>query len=103
LVEEKKRWVRHAWAIFKPGGGPALLVNPQLLEPRKTEITVMFSDIAVLRKFLKSSTQELAVFLNAYLSIRPDRIRRRQFRSDAQRRGDGVWGRRTNKRMRIHA
>jgi adenylate cyclase len=46
-----------------------LLVNPQLVEPRKTEITVLFSDI---RGFTTISerldAQELALFLNGYLS-----------------------------------
>jgi adenylate cyclase len=46
-----------------------LLVNPELVKPRKTEITVMFSDI---RGFTTISeqldAQELAVFLNQYLS-----------------------------------
>jgi adenylate cyclase len=46
-----------------------LLENPDLVKPRKTEITVMFSDI---RGFTTISerldAQELALFLNSYLS-----------------------------------
>jgi adenylate cyclase len=71
LVEEKeKRRVRTAFGQYlSPEVVRRLLVNPQLVEPRKTEITVMFSDI---RGFTTISerldAQELAIFLNQYLS-----------------------------------
>jgi len=71
LVEEKeKRKVRSAFGQYlSPEVIRRLLVNPQLVEPRKTEITVMFSDI---RGFTTISerldAQELALFLNGYLS-----------------------------------
>jgi adenylate cyclase len=71
LVEEKeKRKVRTAFGQYlSPEVIRRLLVNPQLVEPRKTEITVMFSDI---RGFTTISerldAQELALFLNGYLS-----------------------------------
>jgi adenylate cyclase len=46
-----------------------LLVNPELVEPRKTEITVMFSDIRGFTTISeKLDAQELALFLNQYLS-----------------------------------
>ncbi len=71
LVEEKeKRKVRSAFGQYlSPEVIRRLLVNPQLVEPRKTEITVMFSDI---RGFTTISerldAQDLALFLNSYLS-----------------------------------
>ena len=71
LVEEKeKRRVRAAFGQYlSPEVVRRLLVNPQLVEPRKTEITVMFSDIrgftTISEKF---DAQELALFLNQYLS-----------------------------------
>lgn len=71
LFEEKeKRRVRSAFGQYlSPEVIRRLLVNPRLVEPRKTEITVMFSDI---RGFTTISeqldAQELAVFLNQYLS-----------------------------------
>jgi len=71
LVEEKeKRRVRTAFGQYlSPEVVRRLLVNPQLVEPRKTEITVMFSDIrgftTISEKF---DAQELALFLNQYLS-----------------------------------
>jgi adenylate cyclase len=71
LVEEKeKRRVRHAFGQYlSPQVVRRLLVNPKLLEPRKTEITVMFSDIRGFAAISeKLDAQELAVFLNAYLS-----------------------------------
>ncbi len=46
-----------------------LLLNPQLVEPRKTEITVMFSDIRGFTTISeKLDAQDLAIFLNQYLS-----------------------------------
>src|SRR5271154_2340582 len=71
LVEEKeKRRVRTAFGQYvSPEVIRRLLLNPQLVEPRKTEISVMFSDI---RGFTTISeqldAQELASFLNEYLS-----------------------------------
>jgi adenylate cyclase len=71
LVEEKeKRKVRTAFGQYlSPEVIRRLLLNPQLVEPRKTEISVMFSDI---RGFTTISeqldAQELALFLNEYLS-----------------------------------
>jgi adenylate cyclase len=71
LVEEKeKRRVRDAFGQYvAPEVVRRLLKNPQLVEPRKTEISVMFSDI---RGFTTISeqldAQELAGFLNEYLT-----------------------------------
>ena len=71
LVEEKeKRRVRTAFGQYlSPEVVRRLLLNPQLVEPRKTEISVMFSDI---RGFTTISeqldAQQLALFLNEYLS-----------------------------------
>src|SRR5262249_19795866 len=46
-----------------------LLVNPQLVEPRKTEVSVMFSDIRGFTTISeKLDAQDLARFLNEYLS-----------------------------------
>jgi adenylate cyclase len=71
LVEEKeKRRIRTAFGQYlSPEVVRRLLVNPQLVEPRKTEITVMFSDIRGFTTISeKLDAQELAVFLNQYLS-----------------------------------
>jgi adenylate cyclase len=71
LVEEKeKRRVRTAFSQFvSPEVVRRLLVNPELVEPRKTEITVMFSDIRGFTTISeKLDAQELAIFLNQYLS-----------------------------------
>src|SRR5258706_3633019 len=71
LVEEKeKRRVRSAFGQYlSPEVVRRLLVNPQLVEPRKTEITVMFSDIRGFTTISeKLDAQELALFLNQYLS-----------------------------------
>ena len=71
LVEEKeKRRVRTAFGQYlSPEVIRRLLRNPKLVEPKKTEITVMFSDI---REFTTISenldAQDLALFLNQYLS-----------------------------------
>ena len=71
LVEEKeKRRVRTAFGQYlSPEVIRRLLLNPRLVEPKKTNITVMFSDI---RGFTTISeqldAQELALFLNQYLS-----------------------------------
>src|SRR5262249_16471212 len=71
LVEEKeKRRVRSAFGQYlSPEVIRRLLVNPQLVEPKKTEITVMFSDIRGFTTISeKLDAQELALFLNQYLS-----------------------------------
>ena len=71
LVEEKeKRRVRTAFGQYlSPEVIRRLLLSPRLVEPKKTDITVMFSDI---RGFTTISeqldAQELALFLNQYLS-----------------------------------
>ena len=70
LVEEKeKRKVRRAFGHYlSPEVIRRLLVNPDLVEPRKTEITVMFSDIRGFTTISeKLDAQELALFLNSYL------------------------------------
>jgi adenylate cyclase len=71
LFEEKeKRRVRSAFGQYlSPEVIRRLLVNPQLVEPRKTAITVMFSDIRGFTSISeKLDAQELALFLNQYLS-----------------------------------
>jgi adenylate cyclase len=71
LVEEKeKRRVRSAFGQYlSPEVIRRLLVNPQLVEPRKTDITVMFSDIRGFTTISeKLDAQDLALFLNEYLS-----------------------------------
>src|SRR2546428_1084159 len=71
LFEEKeKRRVRSAIGQYlSPEVIRRLLVNPQLVEPKKTEITVMFSDIRGFTTISeKLDAQDLALFLNQYLS-----------------------------------
>jgi adenylate cyclase len=71
LFEEKeKRRVRSAFGQYlSPEVIRRLLVNPQLVEPKKTEITVMFSDIRGFTSISeKLDAQDLALFLNQYLS-----------------------------------
>jgi adenylate cyclase len=71
LVEEKeKRKVRSAFGQYlSPEVIRRLLLNPRLVEPRKTEITVMFSDIRGFTTISeKLDAQDLALFLNGYLS-----------------------------------
>src|SRR5207249_9732163 len=71
LIEEKeKRRVRSFFSEFlSPEVIRRLLVNPELVEPRKTEISIMFSDIRGFTTISeKLDAQELAVFLNQYLS-----------------------------------
>jgi adenylate cyclase len=71
LIEEKeKRRVRNAFGQYlSPEVIRRLLLNPQLVEPRKTDITVMFSDIRGFTTISeKLDAQELALFLNQYLS-----------------------------------
>jgi adenylate cyclase len=71
LIEEKeKRRVRSAFGQYlSPEVIRRLLLNPQLVEPRKTEISVMFSDIRGFTTISeKLDAQDLATFLNIYLS-----------------------------------
>lgn len=68
--EREKRRVRSAFGQYlSPEVVRRLLVNPRLVEPKKTEITVMFSDIRGFTTISeKLDAQELALFLNQYLS-----------------------------------
>jgi adenylate cyclase len=71
LVEEKeKRRVRGAFQQYlSPEVIRRLLENPDLVKPRKTEITVMFTDIRGFTTISeKLDAQELAVLLNEYLT-----------------------------------
>ena len=71
LVEEKeKRKVRGAFQQYlSPEVIRRLLENPDLVKPRKTEITVMFSDIRGFTSISeKLDAQELAGLLNEYLT-----------------------------------
>jgi adenylate cyclase len=71
LIEEKeKRRVRSAFGQYlSPEVIRRLLVDPTLVEPKKTNITVMFSDIRGFTTISeKLDAQDLAVFLNEYLS-----------------------------------
>jgi len=70
VEENEKRKVRGALQQFlSPEVIRRLLENPELVQPRKTEITVMFSDV---RDFTTISeqldAQELALLLNQYLT-----------------------------------
>lgn len=71
LIEDKeKRKVRSAFGQYlSPEVIRRLLVNPRLVQPKKTDITVMFSDIRGFTSISeKLDAQELALFLNQYLS-----------------------------------
>src|SRR5947207_2828280 len=71
LFEDKeKRRVRSAFGQYlSPEVIRRLLVNPRLVEPKKTDITVMFSDIRGFTTISeKLDAQDLANFLNQYLS-----------------------------------
>ena len=71
LVEEKeKRRVRGAFQQYlSPEVIRRLLENPELVKPRKTEITVMFSDVRGFTSISeKLDAQELAALLNEYLT-----------------------------------
>jgi adenylate cyclase len=71
LVEEKeKRRVRTAFGQYlSPEVIRRLLRNPKLVEPKKTQITVMFSDIRGFTTISENlDAQDLALFLNQYLS-----------------------------------
>ncbi len=71
LVEEKeKRRVRGAFQQYlSPEVIRRLLENPDLVKPRKTEITVMFTDVRGFTTISeKLDAQELASLLNEYLT-----------------------------------
>ena len=71
LVEEReKRRVRGAFQQYlSPEVIRRLLENPELVKPRKTEITVMFSDVRGFTSISeKLDAQELAALLNEYLT-----------------------------------
>ena len=71
LVEEQeKRKVRGAFQQYvSPEVIRRLLNNPELVKPRKTEVTVLFSDIRGFTTISESlDAQELAELLNAYLT-----------------------------------
>jgi adenylate cyclase len=70
-VEEKeKRRVRTAFGQYlSPEVIRRLLLDPSLVEPKKTDVTVMFSDIRGFTTISeKLDAQDLALFLNQYLS-----------------------------------
>ena len=68
--EREKRRVRSAFGQYlSPEVIRRLLVNPRLVEPKKTEITVMFSDIRGFTSISENlDAQDLALFLNQYFS-----------------------------------
>jgi adenylate cyclase len=71
LIEEKeKRKVRAEFSNYlSPEVIRRLLIDPRLVDPKKTDITVMFSDIRGFTTISeKLDAQELALFLNQYLS-----------------------------------
>jgi adenylate cyclase len=97
LIEEKeKRRVRSFFSEFlSPEVIRRLLVNPELVEPRKTEISIMFSDIRGFTTISENlDAQDLAEFLNFYLSEMTRIVFRRQGTLDKYI-GDAVmafWG-----------
>jgi adenylate cyclase len=70
VEEREKRKVRGAFQQYlSPEVIRRLLENPELVTPRKTEITVMFSDIRGFTTISeKLDAQDLALFLNRYLT-----------------------------------
>jgi adenylate cyclase len=71
LIEDKeKRRVRRAFEQYlSPEVIRRRLTNPKLVEPRKTIVSVMFSDIRGFTSISeKLDAQDLAIFLNEYLS-----------------------------------
>jgi adenylate cyclase len=70
VVEKEKRRVRGAFQQYlSPEVIRRLLENPDLVKPRKTEITVMFSDVRGFTSISeKLDAQELAALLNEYLT-----------------------------------
>jgi len=68
--EKEKRKVRAEFSNYlSPEVIRRLLVDPSLVDPKKTDITVMFSDIRGFTTISeKLDAQELALFLNQYLS-----------------------------------
>lgn len=97
LIEEKeKRRVRSFFSEFvSPEVIRRLLVNPELVQPRKTEISIMFSDIRGFTTISeKLDAQDLAEFLNFYLSEMTRIVFKRQGTLDKYI-GDAVmafWG-----------
>ncbi|MGC1268613.1 MAG: adenylate/guanylate cyclase domain-containing protein [Candidatus Acidiferrum sp.] len=71
LIEEReKRKVRAEFGQYmSPEVIRRLMIDPRLIDPKKTDITVMFSDIRGFTTISeKLDAQELALFLNLYLS-----------------------------------
>ena len=71
LVEEKeKRKIRAEFAQYmSPEVIRRLMIDPRLIDPKKTDITIMFSDIRGFTTISENlDAQELALFLNQYLS-----------------------------------
>lgn len=71
LIEEKekRRVVLEFGQYLSPEVIRRLLINPRLVDPKKTDITVMFSDIRGFTSISeKLDAQDLAIFLNQYLS-----------------------------------
>jgi adenylate cyclase len=71
LVEEReKRKVRGAFQQYlSPEVIRILLQSPELVQPRKTEVTVMFSDVRDFTSISeKLDAQDLALLLNGYLT-----------------------------------
>src|SRR5580704_12927251 len=68
--EKEKRKVRAEFGNYlSPEVIRRLLIDPSLVDPKKTDVTVMFSDIRGFTTISeKLDAQELALFLNQYLS-----------------------------------
>jgi len=68
--EKEKRKIRAEFANYlSPEVIRRLLIDPSLVDPKKTDVTVMFSDIRGFTTISeKLDAQELALFLNQYLS-----------------------------------
>ena len=68
--EKEKRKMRAEFANYlSPEVIRRLLIDPSLVDPKKTDVTVMFSDIRGFTTISeKLDAQELALFLNQYLS-----------------------------------
>ena len=71
LIEEKeKRRIRAEFAQYmSPEVIRRLMIDPRLIDPKKTDITIMFSDIRGFTTISENlDAQELALFLSQYLS-----------------------------------
>lgn len=70
LEEKEKRKIRAEFAQYmSPEVIRRLMIDPRLIDPKKTDITIMFSDIRGFTTISeKLDAQELALFLNQYLS-----------------------------------